>query len=219
MLTTNPVTLILLMSALALMPFFLMMVTSYVKIVVVTTLVRNALGVQQVPPAMVLNGLAMILTLFIMAPVGLESWKLLEGYDLKDTGDPAHLVTVAAAASPPLKNFLARNTAPQVLAAFKAAAQRLWPPEFHSAIDEEGFLLLIPSFVLTELTKAFKIGFLLYLPFIVIDLIISNILLAMGMMMVSPMTISLPFKLLLFVTLDGWLKISQGLMYSYNQGP
>jgi len=216
MITTNPVTLILLMSALALLPFFLMMVTSYVKIVVVTTLVRNALGVQQVPPAMVLNGLAMILTLFIMAPVGLASWKLVEDYDLRDTGDPAYFVTVVATASPPLRDFLARNTAPQILGAFKAAAQRLWPPEFHPAIDEEGFLLLIPSFVLTELTKAFKIGFLLYLPFIVIDLIISNILLAMGMMMVSPMTISLPFKLLLFVTLDGWLKISQGLMYSYN---
>jgi type III secretion protein R len=216
MITTSPVTFILLMAALGLMPFFLMMVTSYVKIVVVTTLVRNALGVQQVPPAMVLNGLAMILTLFVMAPVGLETWKLAENSGLGIKSDVSQLVPFLAAASPPLKSFLGRNTDRQTLGAFKNAAQRLWPPEYRDDIDESGFLLLIPSFVITELTKAFKIGFLLYMPFIVIDLVISNILLAMGMMMVSPMTISLPFKLWLFVTLDGWLKISQGLMYSYN---
>jgi len=216
MITTSPVTFILLMAALGLLPFFLMMVTSYVKIVVVTTLVRNALGVQQVPPAMVLNGLAMILTLFVMAPVGLETWKLAESSGLEIKSDVSQLVPFLAAASPPLKGFLSRNTDRQTLAAFKSAAQRLWPPEYRDDIDENGFLLLIPAFVITELTKAFKIGFLLYMPFIVIDLVISNILLAMGMMMVSPMTISLPFKLLLFVTLDGWLKISQGLMYSYN---
>lgn len=216
MITTSPVTFILLMAALGLLPFFLMMVTSYVKIVVVTTLVRNALGVQQVPPAMVLNGLAMILTLFVMAPVGLETWKLAESSGLEIKSDVSQLIPFLAAASPPLKSFLSRNTDRQTLGAFKSAAQRLWPPEYRDDIDENGFLLLIPSFVITELTKAFKIGFLLYMPFIVIDLVISNILLAMGMMMVSPMTISLPFKLLLFVTLDGWLKISQGLMYSYN---
>ena len=136
----NPLYLIAGLALLGLAPFLLMMVTSYVKIVVVTSLVRNALGVQQVPPAMVMNGLAIILTVFI----------------------------------------------------------------------------LVPAFTITELTKAFQIGFLLYLPFVAIDLIISNVLLAMGMMMVSPMTISLPFKLLLFVTLDGWLKISQGLLLSYQ---
>ncbi|MDR2935056.1 MAG: type III secretion system export apparatus subunit SctR [Candidatus Adiutrix sp.] len=216
MITTSPVTFILLMAALGLMPFFLMMVTSYVKIVVVTTLVRNALGVQQVPPAMVLNGLAMVLTLFVMAPVALDTWKLAKGSGLDIQSDASRLVPFLAAASPPLKGFLDRNTDRQTLSAFKSAAQRLWPPEYRDGIDEAGFLLLIPAFVITELTKAFKIGFLLYMPFIVIDLVISNILLAMGMMMVSPMTISLPFKLLLFVTLDGWLKISQGLMYSYN---
>lgn len=86
----------------------------------------------------------------------------------------------------------------------------------HQVIAKDSFIFVIPSFVITELTKAFQIGFLLYLPFIAIDLIISNILLAMGMMMVSPMTISLPFKLMLFVTLEGWLKLCQGLLYSYS---
>jgi type III secretion protein R len=216
MLGTSPLTFILIMAALALLPFFLMMVTSYVKIVVVTTLVKNALGVQQVPPAMVMNGLAMILTMFIMTPVGLETWSLVEkeGWEQVQR-DPTLIPPLLAAASPPLRGFLKRNADPAVTASLMATADRIWPPEYRGT-DGDGFAVLIPSFVLTELTKAFKIGFLLYLPFIVIDLIISNILLAMGMMMVSPMTISLPFKLLLFVTLDGWLKLSQGLMYSYS---
>jgi type III secretion protein R len=219
MLNLSPATLIILLSALALLPFMLMMVTSYVKIVVVFSLVRNALGVQQVPPVMVLNGLAMVLTLFIMAPVGMQTWALLEnaGIDAESAlADPAKVGPMLDVASPPLRNFLKRNTDMPVLLALKGSAQRMWPAEFHSMLDEDSLLLVLPAFVLTELTEAFKIGFLLYLPFVIIDLIISNILLAMGMMMVSPMTISLPFKLLLFVTLDGWLKISQGLMYGYS---
>jgi type III secretion protein R len=218
MTNVSPVTLIILLSSLALLPFFLMMVTSYVKIVVVFSLVRNALGVQQVPPVMVLNGLAMVLTLFIMAPVGLETWELIEqsGNVESTISDPTKLAPMLETASPPLRGFLQKNTDAQTLAALKRSAQRIWPERYHSILEENGLLLLVPAFVLTELTEAFRIGFLLYLPFVVIDLIISNILLAMGMMMVSPMTISLPFKLLLFVTLDGWLKISQGLMYGYG---
>ncbi|MDR0672661.1 MAG: type III secretion system export apparatus subunit SctR [Zoogloeaceae bacterium] len=214
----SPVNLIILLSVLALLPFMLMMVTSYVKIVVVFSLMRNALGVQQVPPTMVLNGLAMVLTVFIMAPVGLETWELIEqsGNVEQSVADPAKLGPLLETASPPLRAFLEKNTDAQTLAALKHSAQRIWPERYHAILEENGPLLLLPAFVLTELTEAFRIGFLLYLPFVIIDLIISNILLAMGMMMVSPMTISLPFKLLLFVTLDGWLKISQGLMYGYG---
>jgi type III secretion protein R len=214
----SPITLVLLLSALALLPFLLMMVTSYVKIVVVFSLMRNALGVQQVPPTMVLNGLAMILTVFIMAPVGMATWDAINDADVKvesSFSSPTEIGNVLEVASPPLAGFLKRNTNTRVLTVLKNTALRMWPEKYHSALDSDGFLLTLPAFVLTELTEAFQIGFLLYLPFIVIDLIISNVLLAMGMMMVSPMTISLPFKLLLFVTLDGWLKISQGLMYGY----
>ena len=197
----NPLYLILGLALLGLAPFLLMLVTSYVKIVVVTSLVRNALGVQQVPPAMVMNGLAIILTVFIMAPVAMETMELLG---------------VAREISPPLRHFLEKNTDPAVLKAFMGTAQRIWPASRRQTIARDNMLILVPAFTITELTRAFQIGFLLYLPFVAIDLIISNILLAMGMMMVSPMTISLPFKLLLFVTLDGWLKISQGLLLSYQ---
>ena len=204
----NPLYLIAGLALLGLAPFLLMMVTSYVKIVVVTSLVRNALGVQQVPPAMVMNGLAIILTVFIMAPVASDTMKLVE--------KPSEMLETLQAVSPPLRQFLEKNTSPAILQEFMGTAQRIWPEHQRQSITRDNMFILVPAFTITELTKAFQIGFLLYLPFVAIDLIISNVLLAMGMMMVSPMTISLPFKLLLFVTLDGWLKISQGLLLSYQ---
>lgn len=115
-----------------------------------------------------------------------------------------------------MRQFLEKNTSPAILQEFMGTAQRIWPEHQRQSITRDNMFILVPAFTITELTKAFQIGFLLYLPFVAIDLIISNVLLAMGMMMVSPMTISLPFKLLLFVTLDGWLKISQGLLLSYQ---
>lgn len=212
----NPVNFILLAGLMALVPFFLTLVTAYIKVIVVTYLVRNALGVQQVPPTMVLTGLAIILSIFVMAPVGLRTYELIEAMDLSGNINPAQIISVALQASDPLRDFLLANSDPNVTKALTITASRIWPLEIQSAIDETSLIFVIPSFVISELTEAFQIGFLLYLPFIAIDLIISNILLAMGMMMVSPMTISLPFKLLLFITLEGWLKLCQGLLYSYT---
>ncbi len=216
--TFNPVNLILLTALLALVPFFLTLVTAYIKVIVVTYLVRNALGVQQVPPTMVLTGLAIILSVFVMAPVGLKTYEAIEaqGTVLESTMSPSQIIEVASKASDPLKNFLISNTEENILNGMNDTARRIWPTEIYENIEKDSFIFVVPSFVISELTKAFQIGFLLYLPFIAIDLIISNILLAMGMMMVSPMTISLPFKLMLFVTLEGWLKLCQGLLYSYT---
>ncbi len=204
------------LAILGLAPFMLMMVTSYVKIVVVTSLIRNALGVQQIPPAMALNGLAIIFTIFIMAPVAENTADLLQSQTISEQPSITEVIQVAENVSGPLRNFLSANTDQNTLRAFMNTAKRIWPTDKHHTITADNLFILVPAFSITELTKAFQIGFLLYLPFVAIDLIISNILLAMGMMMVSPMTISLPFKLLLFVTLDGWLKISQGLLLSYK---
>ncbi len=212
----NPLYLMAGLSLLGLAPFFLMMVTSYVKIVVVTSLVRNALGVQQVPPAMVMNGLAIILSVFIMAPVAMDTADIVRNITLPAQPGFSDILSVADKASPPLRRFLAANSDEKVTNMFMGTARRIWPAERHDMISRDNLLIMIPAFTISELTKAFQIGFVLYLAFVAIDLIISNILLAMGMMMVSPTTISLPFKLLLFVTLDGWLKISQGLMLSYQ---
>ena len=212
----NPLVLIAVLAALGLLPFLLMMVTSYVKIVVVISLMRNALGVQQVPPMMVINGLAIIFTIFIMGPGAMKTYDIVMSHPTSASPGLQEVTTLVQDASPPLREFLEANTDPAVVQVLMATAKRIWPEDRRSSITKDNPLIMIPSFTISELTKAFQIGFLLYLPFIAIDLIISNILLAMGMMMVSPMTISLPFKLLLFVTLDGWLKISQGLLLSYR---
>jgi len=212
----SPVTLIFLMVSVGIAPFALMMVTSYVKIVVVVSLVRNALGVQQVPPSTVLNGLAIVLSLFIMAPTVMQTADLIGAQRLPENASPAQLIRIVKNASGPLLNFLDKNSEKRIKVLFERTARRIWPKDQQDKIKGDNLMIMIPSFTISELTKAFQIGFLLYLPFVAIDLIISNILLAMGMMMVSPMTISLPFKLLLFVTLDGWLKICQGLMLSYS---
>ncbi len=212
----NPVYLIVGLAVLGLAPFMLMLVTSYVKIVVVTSLIRNALGVQQIPPTMVMNGLAIILTVFIMAPAFTDILRLVERQNISGNSSPQEVMQAIQNCSPPLRKFLADNTSPVILNTFMGTAQRVWPKDMKDDITKENMLILVPAFTISELTHAFQMGFLLYLPFVAIDLIISNILLAMGMMMVSPMTISLPFKLLLFVTLDGWLKISQGLLLSYH---
>ncbi|WP_019002195.1 type III secretion system export apparatus subunit SctR [Succinimonas amylolytica] len=211
----SPVNLIMITMLMGLLPFFLTLATSYIKVVVVTYLIRNALGVQQVPPGMVLSGLAMILSIFIMAPVGQQTYTLLEQQNVSAQISPKEFVNVVSNCSGPLKHFLMTNTDKRIYHSFVSVAGRIWPEEVKQGFEKDSFVFVVPSFVISELTKAFQIGFLLYLPFIAIDLIISNILLAMGMMMVSPMTISLPFKLMLFVALDGWLKVSQGLLLSY----
>lgn len=212
----DPVWLIIGSFALGILPIFLMMTTSYVKIVVVISLVRNALGVQQIPPQMVINGLAMFLTFFLMAPVASDTMDLLNTEMQTKEITVSRVFEVAERISPPMKKFLKANTDERVSSMFAATAQRVWPEKMRQQINKDNWSILIPAFTITELSKAFQIGFVLYLAFIAIDLIISNILLAMGMMMVSPTTISLPFKLLLFVTLDGWLKITQGLLLSYH---
>lgn len=204
-----------LMAVIGIMPIMVTVVTSYCKIVIVLSLIRNALGVQQTPPGMVLAALSMILSVFIMAPVGKQIVDDLDGVQFENHSI-VQMVEDLNTYSKPLKDFLVVNTDVRITKAFVNAAKKIWPEEMQESIEPDNYIFVIPSFVISELTKAFQIGFLLYLPFIAIDLIISNILLAMGMMMVSPMSISLPFKLMLFVSLDGWLKLTQGLMYSYS---
>ncbi len=211
----NQLNFIVVMAVLGLLPILVTVVTSYCKIVIVLSLVRNALGVQQSPPGMVIAALSMILSVFIMAPVGVQVADELEDADLKNQ-TMIEFIENAGEYTKPLNDFLRANTDLRISKAFVTASKKIWPKDMQKSVSEDSYLFTIPAFVISELTKAFQIGFLLYLPFIAIDLIISNILLAMGMMMVSPMSISLPFKLMLFVSLDGWLKLSQGLMYSYS---
>ena len=221
MFSTDSFSLILTMVALALLPFVAMVATSYLKIVVVMSLVRNALGIQSIPPNMVINALALILTFYIMAPRVSQSWELLTAKMEANRPEKVFRTELVAEAGEPFREFLVQETGEKQLAFFVNTAEQLWATKDESGnvvpanVDRHGYCVLVPAFCVSELTKAFQIGFLVYLPFIAIDIIISNILLAMGMMMVSPVTISLPFKLLLFVMVDGWTLLVHGLVQSY----
>ncbi len=211
----DPISVIAVLVSLSLAPFAALLVSSFVKIVIVLTLVRNALGVQQVPPNMVLNGLAIMLSLYIMYPVIVDTGKLALETEFK-TDTLEDVVLIVNKLKVPLQNFLSKHTSDTNKAFFVKSAQRIWPKELSKDVKPEDLMVLLPAFTVTEITSAFQIGFLLYLPFIAIDLIVSNILLALGMMMVSPMTISLPFKLMLFVLVNGWGKMIQGLVLTYR---
>ena len=203
--------------ALALAPFFAVMVTSFTKIVVTLSLLRNALGLQQVPPNIVLNGLALILSLYVMYPVGQQMQGAIvnNGGVAATAGSTGSMMAAVDAGKEPLRAFLIKHSDPRERAFFLRTAQRVGNPESAAEMTANDFVVVMPAFVVRELSLAFQIGFLIFLPFLVIDLVISNILLAMGMMMLSPTTISLPFKLLLFVLVDGWVKIAHGLVLSY----
>ncbi len=210
----QPYSLIVLLSLLSLLPLLVVMGTTFLKIAVVLSLLRNAIGIQQLPPNMALYGLSLILTLFIMAPVGLEISDHLEKQPL-DWQAPQLFQRIDRQVLQPYRLFLSRHTDPKQICFFSNIGQQVWPEQYRARLAQDSLLLLLPAFTLSQLVEAFKIGLLLYLPFIAIDLIVSNILLAMGMMMVSPMTIALPFKLLIFILIDGWQKLLNQLVLTY----
>jgi type III secretion protein R len=201
---------------LALAPFVAVMVTSFTKLVVVLSLLRNAMGLQQVPPNVVMNGLALILSIYVMYPVGVQMQERLRDLPTSGKASTSQMLAAADAAKEPLREFLVKHSRPLERAFFLKTAQRALKPEQAAELTDRDFLVIVPAFTVSELTVAFEIGFLIFLPFLVIDLVISNILMAMGMQMLSPTTVSLPFKLLLFVLIDGWVKLTHGLVLTYQ---
>ncbi len=205
---------IIVLALVGMIPIVFMVTTSFIKISIVLSLVRNALGVQQLPPNMALYAVAMLLTVFIMYPVGVAVYERAYTLNVK-IDDFDSIKEKLPLVLEPYRQFLIQHTSEEDKVIFLRSAKNLWPEEHLDKINGNNLLILIPSFVVSEMTDAFKIGFLIYLPFLVIDLIVSNILLALGMMMVAPMTISLPFKLLLFVMVNGWSTIMESLALSY----
>lgn len=205
----------LLLGTVSLAPFMIMMVTSFSKIVIIINLVRNALGVQQIPPNIVVNGLALILSIYVMNPVLTETFSLIEQQNFASKNITQTLESAATIAGP-IKKFLAKHSTDRQKRFFVQTTKIMWAPEQSQKVQMDDFMVLMPAFIVSELTSAFQIGFLIYLPFIAVDLIVSNILLALGMMMVSPMTISLPFKILLFVLIEGWSNLIQGIILTYK---
>ncbi len=199
---------------LGILPMLVMTLTSFVKIVVVLTLVRNALGIQQVPPSMVINGLALVLTCYILAPIGMATH---DAFKRGSTGNSTqNMVDVFDAARVPFKAFLAKHAHERERQFFLRSAATLWPREQAEQLKSDDIVVLAPAFIVSELTEAFRIGFLLYLAFIIVDLVVANVLVAMGLSQASPTNIAIPFKLLLFVVLDGWSALLHGLVNTYQ---
>lgn len=200
--------LIALMTLLTLLPSLLLMMTSFVRIIIVLSLLRQALGTAQTPPNQVLLGLALFLTLFIMAPVlsSVYDDAITPYFEEKISFDAA-----LVAAETPMRNFMLNQTRETDIAMFAEIAGN---DEIETPADVP-FSTLVPAFITSELKSAFAIGFLIYIPFVVIDLVVASVLMSMGMMMLSPMMISMPFKLMLFVLVDGWTLIMGSLAASF----
>jgi type III secretion protein R len=211
----HPLTLMGMLALLSLLPFALIMLTSFSKIAVVLSLARSAMGTQQAPPTIVLTGLAAVLTAAVMSPVMQTMWTEGEhAYAEVDGG--AQLLSAGAKVVAPLREFLIKHGAPEERARFADLGRQLRPKEEASLVTEGDWFVIIPAFAITELKEAFEIGFLVFLPFLVLDMVIANVLLALGMQTLSPSQVSLPFKLLLFVAVNGWALLAQGLVLGYR---
>lgn len=197
-----------LMTVLTLLPSLLLMMTSFTRIIIVLSLLRQALGTAQTPPNQVLLGIALFLTIFVMTPVFSEVYEDAikpyseEQMQFEEAIDVGQL---------PIKRFMLRQTRQEDLQTFVALADSA---DINTPIDTP-LSILVPAFITSELKSAFIIGFMLYIPFVIIDMVVASVLMSMGMMMLSPMIISLPFKLLLFVMVDGWTLLMTSLSKSF----
>ncbi|WP_197702864.1 flagellar type III secretion system pore protein FliP [Thermoanaerobacterium sp. RBIITD] len=199
---------VLLLSILTLLPSILIMMTSFTRIIIVLSFLRNAMGLQQMPPNQVLIGLALFLTFFIMAPVGTQiNNNSIQPYiEGKITPQVAYVK-----ARDPLKNFMLKQTRKNDLNLFVNLSKiRV------KNVDEIPMRVVIPSFIISELKTAFEIGFIIYIPFLIIDMVVASVLMSMGMFMLPPVLISLPFKLLLFILVDGWNILVKSLIIGFR---
>lgn len=207
--TSTSLQILLLLTVLSLAPAILMMMTSFTRIMIVLSFVRNALGTQQLPPNQVIVGLALFLTFFVMEPTWNQiNTNAVQPY-LKNQITQTEAITKA---EEPLRSFMFRQTREKDLELFVGLSKMKQPKTYR----EVPTYVLIPAFVISELKTAFQMGFAIFIPFIVIDMIVSSTLMSVGMMMLPPMMISLPFKLLLFVLVDGWNLVVQSLVTSFH---
>ncbi|WP_373312715.1 MULTISPECIES: flagellar type III secretion system pore protein FliP [Paenibacillus] len=206
---TSALSLLLLITVLSIAPAILVLMTSFTRIVIVLGFVRTSLGTQQMPPNQVLIGLAMFLTFFIMAPTFSQVNEVALQPYLK--GEITQTVALEKAADP-MKKFMISHTREKDLLLFLNYTKTEKPEKY----QDIPITVLVPAYAISELKTAFQMGFMIFIPFLVIDMIVSSTLMAMGMMMLPPVMISLPFKLLLFVLVDGWYLIVKSLLLSFN---
>jgi type III secretion protein R len=215
-------TTLLAIGALALLPLLLIAATSFAKLAVVFTILRNALGASEVPSAAIITALAAILSVYVMAPVatqmaqrGAPAGARVDMHDPLSAGSRGALLEAVSAASEPLARFLERNAGAAEKKLFLDLARRARSAD-PSRVEAGGIFVLLPAFLITELKEAFQIGLLVLLPFVIVDLVVGSILVAVGMPTLSPAVIALPFKLLLFVLVNGWYVLSEALVSGYR---
>ena len=220
----NLITMMGVITLVSLLPYIIILLTSFLKIVIVLSLLRNALGVQQSPPNQVITGIALLMSIYVMFPTCVAMYNAGKDYiqneapnELFSKTSALYISKVVDVTKEPLKKFLMINMTTNHQRDFYQLAYKSMPNEFKKDLKMDDFIVLAPAYITSQLKGAFEIGVLIYLPFFVIDLVTSNILLAMGMMMLSPLTIALPLKLLLVVMTDGWTLIIQGLVQTYKQ--
>lgn len=232
----SPVLSMLMLVGLGLLAFVFLMISSFVKIAVVLSILRTAIGLNNIPPASVITGLAIILSIYVMAPTGMAVGREIKpalnvmGNDFfeesaaRDRGGRGGgstkervdiLLESLSRAKKPVVKFLKRHAHKQEVTLFTRMSKRSYREAGMGEVSKSSLVVLIPAFIISELKVAFQIGFLLFIPFLVIDILVSNILMALGMHMLSPTTISLPFKLLLFVMANGWYLLTHGLVSGY----
>lgn len=218
----NDISLITVLALASLAPFLIACGTCYIKFSIVFVMIRNAIGLQQIPSNMTLNGIAFVMAAFVMMPVMKDSYDYYQKNN-PGLGSSDEIEQFVGEGFSGYRDYLIRYTDPDLAAFFERAQHAQLrgedADEQNSTADEDArepsMLSLLPAYALSEIKDAFKIGFYIYLPFVVVDMLISSILLTLGMMMMSPVTISVPIKLLLFVMLDGWTLVSQGLIGQY----
>ena len=219
-LLSRPVVIVVALALVSLLPFVFMAVTSFLKISTVLHIVRGAIGAQSIPSSTVVMALAAALTMISMAPVGSRildnAGPVLNGPASTDTVALASGVIKACAE--PIREFLKANASEKERARFYMVARAARPAEQRSEVHPDDIIVLIPAFMVTELMEAFALGFMIFLPFLVIDVVIANVLLSLGMQMMSPTQVSLPFKLILFVAVDGWGLMTEALVSGYLTG-
>lgn len=204
-----PLQILILLTILTLAPSMLIMMTSFTRIIIVLSFIRNALGLQQTPPNQVLIGLTLFLTFFIMAPIGSQINKEAIQPYMNEEIDQQEAYKRAME---PVREFMFRQTRDKDLALFMDISKL----EKNTKLNDMPNNVIIPAFVISELKTAFQIGFVIYIPFLVIDMVVSSTLMSMGMMMLPPVIISLPFKILLFILVDGWNLLAKSLVLGFK---
>lgn len=210
----HPFALLALLGLLSLLPLAAIATTSYLKLSVVLVLVRNALGVQQAPTTLALNAIALVATLFVMSPTLSACMDRVRTVAVAPSSG-ASQIEAALEVVEPLKQFVLRHGSERERERFLELARKSWPGPAGASARFDDWSIAVPAFVVSELQAAFEIGLLLFVPFVALDILVSNVLLAMGMQMAPPMIVALPLKLLLFVLADGWGRLLQALVLSY----